>query len=168
MGNQLVRCDKLEQAEIKSLLLCFLHILKSMSDDALFTYWNKATTSELMDFFIISEVCLHQFQYMGKRYIARNQEGLGPIVHDRKSQTLPVSRNRTGMMHARLQQLSSLDNSLTFNHSKFCAVSCLFLYHLSTDRYHSHSSQHWGHRRVFSLDLKSCFSFSGLVLLNTR
>lgn len=48
----------------------------------------------------------------------RNQEGLGPIVHDRKSQTLPVSRNRTGMMHARLQQLGSLDNSVTFNHSK--------------------------------------------------
>ncbi|KAM9320684.1 dedicator of cytokinesis protein 9 isoform 1-T1 [Gastrophryne carolinensis] len=117
IGNQLVRCDKLEQAEIKSLLMCFLHILKSMSDDALFTYWNKASTAELMDFFTISEVCQHQFQYMGKRYIARNQEGLGPIVHDRKSQTLPVSRNRTGMMHARLQQLSSLDNSLTFNHS---------------------------------------------------
>ncbi|XP_075056037.1 dedicator of cytokinesis protein 9 isoform X4 [Mixophyes fleayi] len=117
LGNPLVRCDKLEQAEIKSLLMCFLHILKSMSDDALFTYWNKATTLELMDFFTITEVCLHQFQYMGKRYIARNQEGLGPIVHDRKSQTLPVSRNRTGMMHARLQQLSSLDNSLTFNHS---------------------------------------------------
>ncbi|XP_075446913.1 dedicator of cytokinesis protein 9 isoform X9 [Ascaphus truei] len=117
LGNSLVRCDKLDQAEIKSLLMCFLHILKSMSDDALFTYWNKASTSELMDFFTISEVCLHQFQYMGKRYIARNQEGLGPIVHDRKSQTLPVSRNRTGMMHARLQQLSSLDNSLTFNHS---------------------------------------------------
>ncbi|XP_056411619.1 dedicator of cytokinesis protein 9 isoform X11 [Hyla sarda] len=70
LGNPLVRCDKLEQAEIKSLLMCFLHILKSMSDDALFTYWNKATTSELMDFFTISEVCLHQFQYMGKRYIA--------------------------------------------------------------------------------------------------
>ncbi|XP_029460346.1 dedicator of cytokinesis protein 9 isoform X2 [Rhinatrema bivittatum] len=117
LGNSLLRSDKLDQAEIKSLLMCFLHILKSMSDDALFTYWNKASTSELMDFFTISEVCLHQFQYMGKRYIARNQEGLGPIVHDRKSQTLPVSRNRTGLMHARLQQLSSLDNSFTFNHS---------------------------------------------------
>ncbi|XP_053311311.1 dedicator of cytokinesis protein 9 isoform X3 [Spea bombifrons] len=117
LGNSLLRCDKLEQGEIRSLLMCFLHILKSMSDDALFTYWNKATATELMDFFTICEVCLHQFQYMGKRYIARNQEGLGPIVHDRKSQTLPVSRNRTGMMHARLQQLSSLDNSLTFNHS---------------------------------------------------
>uniref|UniRef100_A0A670KHZ2 Dedicator of cytokinesis 9 n=1 Tax=Podarcis muralis TaxID=64176 RepID=A0A670KHZ2_PODMU len=101
LGSSVVRCDKLDQAEIRSLLMCFLHILKSMSDDALFTYWNKASTSELMDFFTIAE----------------NQEGLGPIVHDRKSQTLPVSRNRTGMMHARLQQLSSLDNSLTFSHS---------------------------------------------------
>ncbi|XP_040440371.1 dedicator of cytokinesis protein 9 isoform X10 [Falco naumanni] len=117
LGSSIVRYDKLDQAEIKSLLMCFLHILRSMSEDALFTYWNKATKSELMDFFTITEVCLHQFQYMGKRYIARNQEGLGSIVHDRKSQTLPVSRNRTGMMHARLQQLSSLDNSLTFNHS---------------------------------------------------
>ncbi|XP_074845616.1 dedicator of cytokinesis protein 9 isoform X2 [Carettochelys insculpta] len=116
-GGSVVRSDKFDQTEIKSLLMCFLHILKSMSDDALFTYWNKASTSELMDFFTITEVCLHQFQYMGKRYIARNQEGLGPIVHDRKSQTLPVSRSRTGMMHARLQQLSSLDNTLTFNHS---------------------------------------------------
>uniref|UniRef100_A0A8C5KYJ5 Dedicator of cytokinesis 9 n=1 Tax=Jaculus jaculus TaxID=51337 RepID=A0A8C5KYJ5_JACJA len=117
LGNSVVRCDKLDQSEIKSLLMCFLYILKSMSDDALFTYWNKASTSELMDFFTISEVCLHQFQYMGKRYIARNQEGLGPIVHDGKSQTLPVSRNRTGMVHARLQQLGSLDNPVTFNHS---------------------------------------------------
>ncbi|NXT43398.1 DOCK9 protein, partial [Pelecanoides urinatrix] len=117
LGSSVVRYDKLDQAEIKSLLMCFLYILRSMSEDALFTYWNKATKSELMDFFTITEVCLHQFQYMGKRYIARNQEGLGSIVHDRKSQTLPVSRNRTGMMHARLQQLSSLDNSLTFNHS---------------------------------------------------
>ncbi|XP_038165700.1 dedicator of cytokinesis protein 9 isoform X4 [Arvicola amphibius] len=94
LGNPVVRCDKLDQSEIKSLLMCFLYVLKSMSDDALFTYWNKASTAELMDFFTISEVCLHQFQYMGKRYIAR-----------------------TGMMHARLQQLSSLDNSVTFNHS---------------------------------------------------
>ncbi|XP_037232574.1 dedicator of cytokinesis protein 9 isoform X7 [Falco rusticolus] len=70
LGSSIVRYDKLDQAEIKSLLMCFLHILRSMSEDALFTYWNKATKSELMDFFTITEVCLHQFQYMGKRYIA--------------------------------------------------------------------------------------------------
>ncbi|XP_064413718.1 dedicator of cytokinesis protein 9 isoform X1 [Latimeria chalumnae] len=117
VGSSVVRCDKLDQSEIKSLLMCFLHVLKSMSDDALLTYWNKASTPELMDFFTVLEVCLYQFRYMGKRYIARNQEGLGLIAHDRKSQTLPVSRNRAGMMHARLQQLSSLDNSFTFNNS---------------------------------------------------
>ncbi|XP_069746626.1 dedicator of cytokinesis protein 9 isoform X4 [Narcine bancroftii] len=65
-----MRCDKLEQSEIRSLLMCFLHVLKSMSDDALITYWNKASNAEMMDFFTILEVCLHQFRYMGKRYIA--------------------------------------------------------------------------------------------------
>uniref|UniRef100_A0A8C9XZ85 Dedicator of cytokinesis 9 n=1 Tax=Sander lucioperca TaxID=283035 RepID=A0A8C9XZ85_SANLU len=70
MGSTLLRCDKLDQAEIKSLLMCFLHVLKSMSEDALFTYWNKASSAELMDFFTLVEVCLHQFRYMGKRYIA--------------------------------------------------------------------------------------------------
>ncbi|TMS06920.1 Dedicator of cytokinesis protein 9 [Larimichthys crocea] len=117
LGSTLLRCDKLDQSEIKSLLMCFLHVLKSMSEDALFTYWNKASSTELMDFLTLIEVCLHQFRYMGKRYIARNQDGAGPVAHERKSQTLPVSRNRAGMMHARLQQLSSLDNSYTFNHT---------------------------------------------------
>uniref|UniRef100_A0A7N6AAY9 Dedicator of cytokinesis 9 n=1 Tax=Anabas testudineus TaxID=64144 RepID=A0A7N6AAY9_ANATE len=69
LGSTLLRCDKLEQAEIKSLLMCFLHVLKSMSEDALFTYWNKASSAELMDFFTLVEVCLYQFRYMGKRYI---------------------------------------------------------------------------------------------------
>uniref|UniRef100_A0A674DQ50 Dedicator of cytokinesis 9 n=1 Tax=Salmo trutta TaxID=8032 RepID=A0A674DQ50_SALTR len=118
LSGSLLRCDKLDQAEIKSLLMCFLHVLKSMSEDALFTYWNKASSTELMDFFTLVEVCLHQFRYIGKRCIARSQEGVGLIAaHERKSQTLPVSRNRAGMMHARLQQLNSLDNSYTFNHT---------------------------------------------------
>lgn len=90
-GSSLLRCDKLDQAEIKSLLMCFLHVLKSMSEgnatlrlppeysqcpclgalnavltymptmsicpfpDALFTYWNKASSAELMDFFTLVE-----------------------------------------------------------------------------------------------------------------
>jgi hypothetical protein len=32
LGNSVVRCDKLDQSEIKSLLMCFLYVLKSMSD----------------------------------------------------------------------------------------------------------------------------------------
>ncbi|XP_048124609.1 dedicator of cytokinesis protein 9 isoform X3 [Alosa alosa] len=115
LGSSLLRCDKLERDEIKNLLMCFLNVLKSMSEDALFTYWNKASPSELMDFFTLLEVCLHQFRYMGKRFIARNQEGVGCASVDRKSLTLPVSRNRTGALHTRLHQLGSLENSHTFN-----------------------------------------------------
>ncbi|XP_072556419.1 dedicator of cytokinesis protein 9-like isoform X23 [Paramormyrops kingsleyae] len=66
----ILRCDKLDQAEIKSLLMCFLHVMKSMSADALFAYWNKSSQAELMDFFTLVELCLYQFRYMGKRYIA--------------------------------------------------------------------------------------------------
>uniref|UniRef100_A0A4W5NUG3 Dedicator of cytokinesis 9 n=1 Tax=Hucho hucho TaxID=62062 RepID=A0A4W5NUG3_9TELE len=95
LSGSLLRCDKLDQAEIKSLLMCFLHILKSMSE-------GKTIPCLTVSCFLI-----------------RSQEGVGPIAaHERKSQTLPVSRNRAGMMHARLQQLNSLDNSYTFNHSK--------------------------------------------------
>ncbi|XP_053273525.1 dedicator of cytokinesis protein 9 isoform X1 [Pleuronectes platessa] len=115
LGSTMLRCDKLDRDEIKHLLMCFLHILKSMSEEALFAYWNKAASSELMDFFTLIEVCLHQFRYMGKRFIARSQEGAGPVAPDRKSLTLPVSRNRAGILHARLQQLGNLETAHTFN-----------------------------------------------------
>ncbi|XP_047432549.1 dedicator of cytokinesis protein 9-like isoform X9 [Mugil cephalus] len=115
LGSTVLRCDKLDRDEIKNLLMCFLHILKSMSEEALFAYWNKAAALELMDFFTLIEVCLHQFRYMGKRFISRSQEGAGPVAPDRKSLTLPVSRNRAGILHARLQQLGTLENAHTFS-----------------------------------------------------
>uniref|UniRef100_A0A8C4HJ84 Dedicator of cytokinesis 9b n=1 Tax=Dicentrarchus labrax TaxID=13489 RepID=A0A8C4HJ84_DICLA len=68
LGSTVLRCDKLDRDEIKNLLMCFLHILKSMSE-----------------------------------------------APDRKSLTLPVSRNRAGILHARLQQLGTLENAHTFN-----------------------------------------------------
>lgn len=48
----------------------------------------------------------------------RSQEGVGPVAADRKSLTLPVSRNRTGILHARLQQLGTLESAHTINNSK--------------------------------------------------
>ncbi|XP_077077557.1 dedicator of cytokinesis protein 9 isoform X6 [Siphateles boraxobius] len=117
LGSSLLRCDKLDQSEIRNMLMCFLHVLKSMSEDALFNYWNKASPTDLMNFFSLLEVCLHQFRYMGKRHIARTLEGSGPVAHERRSQTLPVSRSRTAALHMRLQQLNSLDNSYSYSHT---------------------------------------------------
>uniref|UniRef100_A0A3P8R766 Dedicator of cytokinesis 9b n=1 Tax=Astatotilapia calliptera TaxID=8154 RepID=A0A3P8R766_ASTCA len=59
LGKSSDRTNSLEKVgtfvvdEIKNLLMCFLHILKNMSEEALFTYWSKAASSELMDFFTL-------------------------------------------------------------------------------------------------------------------
>uniref|UniRef100_A0AAQ6A8A7 Dedicator of cytokinesis 9b n=1 Tax=Amphiprion ocellaris TaxID=80972 RepID=A0AAQ6A8A7_AMPOC len=99
---------------------CASALGSTVLQEALFAYWNKAAPSELMDFFTLIEVCLHQFRYMGKRFIFdfsvsipsrltvnsvsrlldRSQEGSGPVAPDRKSLTLPMSRNRAGILHA--------------------------------------------------------------------
>ncbi|XP_037392442.1 dedicator of cytokinesis protein 9 isoform X5 [Pygocentrus nattereri] len=112
LGSSILRCDKLDREEIKNLLMCFLHVLKSMSEDALFTYWNKASPSELMDFFTLIEVCVHQFRYMGKRFIAR-----------------------ASVLHTRLHQLGSMENAHTFNHTygHVDAETCLLEGNISTE-----------------------------------
>ncbi|XP_032924360.1 dedicator of cytokinesis protein 10 isoform X5 [Catharus ustulatus] len=66
-----LRFDKLDQAETRSLLMCFLHIMKTISEDALISYWLRAPFSEITDFFSILEVCLQNFRYLGKRNIVR-------------------------------------------------------------------------------------------------
>uniref|UniRef100_UPI00398F1DC7 dedicator of cytokinesis protein 11-like isoform X1 n=2 Tax=Pristiophorus japonicus TaxID=55135 RepID=UPI00398F1DC7 len=111
--------SKLDQYEVRSLLMCFLHIIKTISEDALLTYWNKISPQELMDYLTLLEVCLHQFRYMGRRHIVRVQEGLGSkhSASERKSQTMPALRSRAGAMHARLQQIGHVDSSFTLNHN---------------------------------------------------
>uniref|UniRef100_A0A673HSY3 Dedicator of cytokinesis protein 9-like n=1 Tax=Sinocyclocheilus rhinocerous TaxID=307959 RepID=A0A673HSY3_9TELE len=123
LGSSLLRCDKLDQSEVKNILMCFLHVLKSMSEVSAALHTCTSTTHThthswlIIHFSSDFRVCLHQFRYMGKRHIARTLEESGPVVHERRSQTLPVSRSRTGALHMRLQQLNSLDNSYTYNHN---------------------------------------------------
>ncbi|XP_039343162.1 dedicator of cytokinesis protein 10 isoform X12 [Mauremys reevesii] len=66
-----LRFDKLDQAETRSLLMCFLHIMKTISEDTLISYWQRAPFTEIADFFGILEVCLQNFRYLGKRNIIR-------------------------------------------------------------------------------------------------
>uniref|UniRef100_A0A8C1A043 Dedicator of cytokinesis protein 10 n=1 Tax=Castor canadensis TaxID=51338 RepID=A0A8C1A043_CASCN len=50
-----LRFDKLDQAETRSLLMCFLHIMKTISDETLIAYWQRAPSPEVSDFFSILE-----------------------------------------------------------------------------------------------------------------
>ncbi|TFK15368.1 Dedicator of cytokinesis protein 11 [Platysternon megacephalum] len=111
--------SRLDQHEIRSLLMCYLYVIKMVSEDTLLTYWNKIAPHELINVLVLLEVCLFHFRYAGKRNIARVHDAwLSKHVGvDRKSQTMPALRSRAGLMQARLQHLSSLESSFTLNHN---------------------------------------------------
>ncbi|XP_030635381.1 dedicator of cytokinesis protein 11 [Chanos chanos] len=108
---------RLGQYEVKGLLLCFLHIVRTVSEDTLLAYWNKVNPQDIMNFLSLLEICLVQFRYMGKRNIGRSQEAWVSKVFssDRKAQTMPVMRSRAGLMQARIQQFGTMDSPLTLN-----------------------------------------------------
>nr|XP_033705186.1 dedicator of cytokinesis protein 11-like [Tursiops truncatus] len=120
--------NRLDQYEIRSLLMCYLYIVKMISEDTLLTYWNKVSPQELINILILLEVCLFHFRYMGKRNIARVHDAWMSkhFGIDRKSQTMPALRNRSGIMQARLQHLSSLESSFTLNHSSATTEADIF------------------------------------------
>uniref|UniRef100_A0A8B9ZKN9 Dedicator of cytokinesis 11 n=1 Tax=Anas platyrhynchos TaxID=8839 RepID=A0A8B9ZKN9_ANAPL len=78
---------RLDQFEIRTLLMCYLYIVKMISE---------AFTSP----------CRVHDAWLSKH-----------VAADRKSQTMPVLRSRAGGMQVRLQHLGSLDTSFTLNHS---------------------------------------------------
>ncbi|XP_034066451.1 dedicator of cytokinesis protein 11 isoform X3 [Gymnodraco acuticeps] len=104
--------------EIKGLLLSFLHIVKTLSEDTLMAYWNKVSPQDIMNFLSLLETCLVQLRYIGKRNIGRSQEICASKLFssDRKSQTMPAMRcNRASLMQTKLNQFSTMEASLTLN-----------------------------------------------------
>lgn len=84
-----VRYDKFDPSEIKDLLVCLLYIIKQMNEDVLIGWWQQCRDCDLLDFFHLLELCLHQFKYMGKKHIlkGRNQQGNSSQA---KAMTLPA------------------------------------------------------------------------------
>ncbi|NXP90937.1 DOC11 protein, partial [Passerina amoena] len=116
MRSSVSHCSRLDQFEIRTLLMCYLYIVKMISEDTLLAYWNKFSPQELINVLMLLEVCLFHFRYVGKRNIARVQDAwlAKHTAAERKSQTMPALRSRAG---ARLQHLGSLESSFTLNHN---------------------------------------------------
>ncbi|KYO32725.1 hypothetical protein Y1Q_0009334 [Alligator mississippiensis] len=112
-------CGRLDHLEIRSLLMCYLYVVKMVSEDTLLTYWNKISPQELVNVLVLLEACLFHFRYVGKRNIVRVHDAwlLKHAGADRKSQTMPALRSRAGIIQARLQHLGSLESSFTLNHN---------------------------------------------------
>ncbi|XP_077960787.1 dedicator of cytokinesis protein 10 isoform X2 [Gasterosteus aculeatus] len=94
------RCDKLDQAETRSLLMCFLHIMKTISEDVLVSYWHRAVHQEISDFFNILELCLQHFRFLGKRHIARKLAAAVKLAQSTQANgTLKVSNHPSQSSH---------------------------------------------------------------------
>ncbi|XP_022671033.1 dedicator of cytokinesis protein 9-like isoform X3 [Varroa destructor] len=81
-----VRYDKFDAHEVKDLLVSFLYIVKHLHEEVLIGLWQTCTDSELLDFFHLFELCLHQFKYQGKK---QHRSRASATAH-LKSMTLPA------------------------------------------------------------------------------
>ncbi|XP_063232760.1 dedicator of cytokinesis protein 9 isoform X1 [Bacillus rossius redtenbacheri] len=87
-SQHVVRCDKLQSAEMKDLLLCFMFVVKYLGDEYLIAWWQQCSELEILNFFRCIELCLHQFKYVGKRQIAAKTTAGKPGTT--KAMTLPA------------------------------------------------------------------------------
>uniref|UniRef100_A0A3B3RRE5 Dedicator of cytokinesis 10 n=1 Tax=Paramormyrops kingsleyae TaxID=1676925 RepID=A0A3B3RRE5_9TELE len=124
------RFDKLDQAETRSLLMCFLHIMKTVSEDVLVSYWHRAVHQEISDFFNLLEhlaaaVKLAQAtQNNGTLKGSSNSTqstGLLPQwMHSgqdghrhARSQTMPIIRGKNALANPKLLQM--MENATSSN-----------------------------------------------------
>ncbi|XP_024086053.1 dedicator of cytokinesis protein 9 isoform X2 [Cimex lectularius] len=97
-ATPVLKCDKLLPSEVKDILICFLFVLKHLSHDQIISWWHNCTQDEILSFFKIIQMCLHEFKYTGRRQIANETENssaasMNPVVNRRagsRSMTLPA------------------------------------------------------------------------------
>lgn len=98
-GTQVVRCDKLQPAEVKDILICFLFVLKHLGHEHMISWWHHCSQPEILSFFKVIELSLHEFKYTGRRQIAGASNGVrngicsstnGSIKSTTKAMTLPA------------------------------------------------------------------------------
>lgn len=53
--SQPIRVDKVTPAEVKDMLICFLFVVKYMSEEQLIAWWQFCEPTELLNFFRVLE-----------------------------------------------------------------------------------------------------------------
>lgn len=86
------RLDKLSITETKDLLICFLFIVKHLSNDQLVMWWQNCTETEIGTFFSILDMSLLYFRYVGRKNIILTEDSrdLKIITRSVKASTLPA------------------------------------------------------------------------------
>lgn len=103
---KITRNDKFTPVEARDMLICFLFVVKHISNDQMLVWWHNCTETETVSFFSVLEQCLTHFRYVGKKNIEIEPIKEQKTVKSVKASTLP----------ARVQPPTS-DSSLNVNES---------------------------------------------------
>ncbi|RZC34337.1 dedicator of cytokinesis protein 9 [Asbolus verrucosus] len=95
------RYDKLQQSEVKDVLIIFLFIVKYLNEEQLIAWWQQYNESDVANFFTILEMSLHCFKYVGKRNVTVIKSQCVDNVKNnpKKAHTLPARMNPAEINH---------------------------------------------------------------------
>ncbi|EFA03420.2 Dedicator of cytokinesis protein 11-like Protein [Tribolium castaneum] len=95
------RYDKLQQHEVKDVLLIFLFVVKYIGEDQLITWWQQYSDGDVTNFFTVLEMCLHCFKYVGERNVTVVKSLTVDSVksNPKKAHTLPARMNPAEINH---------------------------------------------------------------------
>lgn len=106
------RTDRFTTSETKDMLICFLFVIKHLSNDHMLTWWHNCTATETASFFQVLDACLVLFRYVGKKNIQIHDHVKTPF-NKNKSSTLPARIVNSESDHS---NLSSAHETGTLNH----------------------------------------------------
>uniref|UniRef100_A0A8B9VV94 Dedicator of cytokinesis 10 n=1 Tax=Anas zonorhyncha TaxID=75864 RepID=A0A8B9VV94_9AVES len=96
-----LRFDKLDQAETRSLLMCFLHIMKTISE-VFFVF--RESLIDVKCAVLSFRVCLQNFRYLGKRNIVRKIAAAFKFVQATQNNGTLKGSNSSGQTSGLLSQ----------------------------------------------------------------
>uniref|UniRef100_A0A8C6Q994 Dedicator of cytokinesis 11 n=1 Tax=Nothobranchius furzeri TaxID=105023 RepID=A0A8C6Q994_NOTFU len=110
--------SRLGQYEIKDLLFCFLHIVKTLSEETLMAYWNKISPQDIMNFLNDVMILVGFLTFCFVFVSFRSQEVFVSklFTSDRKSLTMPAIRShRSSLLQTKMHQFNTMEPSFTLN-----------------------------------------------------
>lgn len=95
------RYDKLEMSELKDVLVCYLFVIKYLSEEQLIIWWQQYSDGDVSNFFSALEMCLHCFKYVGKKEVSVAKSGIADSVKPKptKAHTFPARMNPPNFSH---------------------------------------------------------------------
>lgn len=91
--TNLPRNDKFIEPEVKDMLICFVFVVKHLSQEHMISWWHNCTERETVEFFSVLDQCLLHFRYVGKKNIEveiSHVKDFGKSGRSVKASTLPA------------------------------------------------------------------------------